>query len=225
MAKGIQLLQKQNADLIVFTGDLVNGDKEEIEPFIELFASLSAPLGKYAILGNHDYYGQPRERELRAAYYEDYFSKFQRMGWDLILNDHRKIEVEGSSIALVGVENWGQGRFFPKRGDLKKALNGVHESDFTILLSHDPTHWDYYVKEDPHHVHLTLSGHTHAMQFGINTSWFKWSPVSLRYKKWMGLYEEFGKYLYINRGFGCLGYPGRVGMYPEITVIELKKKR
>jgi len=222
--KGIDLLQEQNADLIVFTGDMVNGDKNEVEPFIELFASLEAPYGKYAILGNHDYYGQPREAAFRPAYYQEYFDKFRRMGWDLLMNEHRIIKKGESEFALIGVENWGEGRYFPKRGDLDRAISGVLRDAFSVLLSHDPTHWDYHVIPSEHYIHLTLSGHTHAMQFGINTPWFKWSPVKWRYKKWMGLYKEAGQYLYINRGFGCLGFPGRVGMYPEVTVVELGKK-
>ena len=221
--KGIKLIQDQNPDLILFTGDLVNTNKDEIDPFIHLFASLEARYGKYAVLGNHDYYGQPRERELRPAYYEDLYSKYDRMGFDLMLNDSRTIDIGSDKLHIVGVENWGHGRYFPKRGDLDEALSNVPEDEFIILMSHDPSHWNLKVKIHPRFIPLTLSGHTHGMQFGINLPFFKWSPVQYRYKQWMGLYESEGRQLYVNRGFGLLGYPGRVGMSPEVTVLRLKK--
>ena len=145
------------------------------------------------------------------------------MGFDLILNESREIRKGTNVLQLVGVENWGSGRFFPKRGDLDVATKKLEKEDFTILLSHDPSHWDMKVLEHPQHYHLTLSGHTHGMQFGINLPFFKWSPVQYRYKRWMGLYKEAGQYLYVNRGFGILGFPGRVGMSPEVAVIKLKK--
>lgn len=223
--KGIKLIESQAADMIVFTGDIVNIDKDEIDPFMHLFKRLDAPFGKYAILGNHDYYGQPRDKSLREAYYDDFFAKFKEMGFDLILNDSRKIEKSDSFFQLVGVENWGSGRFFPKRGDLDVATKKLEKGDFTILLSHDPSHWDMKALDHPQPYHLTLSGHTHGMQFGINLPFFKWSPVQYRYKRWMGLYKEADQYLYVNRGFGILGFPGRVGMSPEVAVIKLKKKK
>jgi len=223
--KGIRLIEEQEADMIVFTGDLVNTNKDEINPFIHLFKRLNAPCGKYAILGNHDYYGQPRDRALRKAYYDDFFSKYKEMGFDLILNDSREIRKRDDSFQLVGVENWGSGRFFPKKGDLDIATNNIGKDDFTILLSHDPSHWDLKALDHPQHYHLTLSGHTHGMQFGINLPFFKWSPVQYRYKRWMGLYHEAGQYLYVNRGFGILGFPGRVGMSPEVAVIHLRKAK
>jgi len=223
--RGIRLIEEQEADMIVFTGDLVNTNKDEINPFIHLFKRLNAPYGKYAILGNHDYYGQPRDRALRKAYYDDFFSKYKEMGFDLILNDSREIRKRDDSFQLVGVENWGSGRFFPKKGDLDKATNNIGKDDFTILLSHDPSHWDLKALDHPQHYHLTLSGHTHGMQFGINLPFFKWSPVQYRYKRWMGLYHEAGQYLYVNRGFGILGFPGRVGMSPEVAVIHLRKAK
>ena len=222
--KGIRLIEKVAPDLIVFTGDLVNADKDEVNPFMDLFKRLKAPFGKYAVLGNHDYYGQPRDSALRPAYYDDFFSKYRYMEFDLILNDHRKIEKDGKRINLIGVENWGSGRFFPKKGDLELATQQVDPDEFSILLSHDPSHWDLKALQFPQHFHLTLSGHTHGMQFGINLPFFKWSPVQYRYKRWMGLYEEAGQFLYVNRGFGVLGFPGRVGMSPEVTLIRLNKK-
>ena len=223
VSKGVDKIKSLSADMIVFTGDLVNSDKNEIDPFLDLFGSLKAKDGIYAILGNHDYYGQPRDITLRPAYYAAFFEKFKIMGWDLVMNDHRIIKRGRDHISLVGVENWGLGRYFPKRGDLEKALIGVDKEDFTILLSHDPTHWDEKVVNHDKFIHLTLSGHTHGMQFGINSKFLKWSPIQFRYKKWIGLYEEKKQLLYVNRGLGYLAFPGRVGMSPEITVLTLKK--
>ena len=219
---GIEKMNALNPDVICFTGDLVNSDKDEINPFIDLFKKLDAKQGKFAILGNHDYYGQPQENEEREEYWRDFESKFSEMGFTLLKNEHRLIEKQGESIRLVGVENWGAGRWFPKIGDLDKALHGVEQNDFTILMSHDPTHWDEKVINHNKHVHLTLSGHTHGMQFGFQMPGFKWSPAQYRYPRWMGLYEEKGQYLYVNLGFGFLAFPGRVGMWPEITVFTLQ---
>ena len=223
--KGIQLIQDQEADMIVFTGDLVNQYKDEINPYIDYFKKLDAPFGKYAILGNHDYYGFYANQAKAASekYWADFRSKFDEMGFDLLLNQNRKINKEGDSIRLLGVENWGSGRWFPKYGDLDKAMEGTNGQDFKILLSHDPTHWDEKVIPHDKHIHLTMSGHTHGMQFGINLPGFQWSPVKYRYKRWMGLYEQAGQFLYVNRGFGFLGFPGRVGMWPEISVLELQR--
>jgi uncharacterized protein len=221
--KGIELINKQGADLLLFTGDLINSQKDEINPYIDLFASLTAKHGKYAVLGNHDYYGFYNEPEsTKKTYWEDFMSKFKSMGFTLLNNENTFIEKGAEKICLAGVENWGAGRHFPKHGDLPKALVGVKKDDFTVLMSHDPSHWDHHTLPDEKHVHLTLSGHTHGMQFGIDIPGFKWSPVKYRYPRWSGLYEEKGQYLYVNRGFGFLAFPGRVGMWPEITVIELK---
>jgi len=221
--KGIDLINAQQPDLILFTGDLVNGNKDEIDPFIDQFASLESKYGKYAVLGNHDYYGQPRERDLRPAYYQDLYSKYEQMGFDLILNDSRSVDIGGDTLYIAGVENWGHGRYFPKRGNLDAAFSHIPYDGFTILMSHDPSHWDLKVRKYDRKVPLTLSGHTHAMQFGINLPFFKWSPVKYRYRYWMGMYESNNEKLYVNRGFGVLGYPGRVGMSPEVTVLNLRK--
>ncbi len=221
--KGVDMINSLNPDLVVFTGDLVNSDKDEIDPFISTFKSIKAKEGKYSVTGNHDYYGNRRKDELgKKAYWDDFKKKHQDMEFDLLLNEHRSIIRNGETIKLVGVENWGKGPF-PKVGDLDAALRNVSQDDFCVLLSHDPTHWDE--KTIPHNkkVHLTLAGHTHGMQFGIHALGIKWSPIKYRYKKWAGLYEENEQYLYINKGFGFLGFPGRVGMYPEITEITLKK--
>ncbi|MEL6123529.1 MAG: metallophosphoesterase, partial [Bacteroidota bacterium] len=224
VSAAVSKIQRLEPEMIVFTGDLVNSDKDEIDPFIDIFCDLYAPLGKYAILGNHDYYGQPRESELRPAYYLDFFKKYEQMGWDLLLDQSRTVQRNGDSLKLVGVENWGDGAYFPKRGDLDRALSDVDDREWCLLLSHDPTHWEQKVVSHPRHIPLTLSGHTHGMQFGINLPFLKWSPVQYRYKRWMGLYEEDEQYLYVNRGFGYLGFHGRVGMWPEITEITLRRK-
>ncbi|MEL6987281.1 MAG: metallophosphoesterase, partial [Bacteroidota bacterium] len=218
--KGIEMINAQEPDLVVFTGDLVNSDKNEIDPYIEVFEKIKAKHGKFAILGNHDYYGVPRNGN-QDAYWKDFFAKYEAMGFKLLNNDHHFIEKDNESIALLGVENWGAGPWFPKRGDLDKALPISKENLFSILLSHDPTHWDQKVVDHPQHIHLTLSGHTHGFQFGINIPGFKWSPAQYRYPHWLGLYEKANQFLYVNRGFGFLAFPGRVGMWPEITVIEL----
>lgn len=222
--KGINLLQKQGPDLIVFTGDLVNFDTAEIDPYIHLFEKTSAPFGKYAIMGNHDYYALsgPSPTDVNKKF-ADFKGKHERMGFQLLLNEHVQIIKEDHSINLIGVENWGSGPF-PKYGDFDKAIEQLRKGTANILLSHDPSHWDEKVKSHEKHIDLTLSGHTHGMQFGINLPWLKWSPVQYRYKKWIGLYEENGQHLYVNRGFGFLGFPGRVFMWPEITVFELHQK-
>jgi predicted MPP superfamily phosphohydrolase len=158
---------------------------------------------------------------LKEENHEQLKKHHQTLGYRLLLNEHVVLKKDNQQINLIGVENWGLG--FKQKGDLSKALKGSEASGFNILLSHDPSHWDYEVKKREEHIHLTLSGHTHGMQFGIEIPGFKWSPIQMRYPKWAGLYEEKGKYLYVNRGFGFLGFPGRVGIWPEVTVITLKK--
>lgn len=220
--KGVQMLNDQNTDLFVFTGDLINFHKDEIDPYIQTFAKIKAPFGTYSILGNHDYYGiQNVAKSEKGNYFNEFAKKHAQIGFELLRNENVSINKDGESINLIGVENWGVGGF-PKTGDLDKALVGINKSAPNILLSHDPSHWDHKVLEHPVKVDLTLSGHTHGMQFGINIGKFKWSPVQYRYKRWMGLYEENDRQLYVNRGFGFLGFPGRVFMWPEITVFELQ---
>ena len=222
---GIDLINEQASDVLFFTGDMVNNKASEMEPWKEMFGSLKAANGKYSVLGNHDYgdyvaWDSDAEKEANLNRLK---SIQKEMGFDLILNEHRYLEKEGQRLALVGVENWGQGGF-KKAGDLQKAISDIDRDDFKILLSHDPSHWEFQVKDHPQHFHLTLSGHTHGMQFGIEIpGWIKWSPVKWRYKYWAGIYESMGQYINVNRGFGFLGYPGRVGIWPEITVITLKK--
>ena len=224
---GIQKINELNADMVCFTGDLVNAQKEEIDPYIAIFSEIKAKYGKFAILGNHDYYGDYNRNNADAekAYFDDFFLKYKEMGFDLLNNENRLISINNESIQLVGVENWGAGRWFPKKGDLDIATSGVADDQFSILMSHDPTHWDEKVLQHKKHIHLTLSGHTHGFQFGFQMPGFKWSPAQYRYKKWLGLYQDGEKYLYVNRGFGFLGFPGRVGMWPEITLIELRREK
>lgn len=221
----IDLIKEQDSDVILFTGDLVNNKASEMHPWKDLFGQLSAKDGVYSVLGNHDYgdYVNWNSREEKHQNLEDLKQLQREMGFDLLLNESRYIERSGQKIALIGVENWGRGGF-KKAGDLKKASENIDPNDFKILMSHDPSHWEDVVINDDYHYHLTLSGHTHGMQFGIEIpGWIKWSPIQWRYKYWAGIYQELGQYINVNRGFGFLGYPGRVGMWPEITVIELKK--
>lgn len=223
--KGIDLAKKQNSDLVVFTGDLVNHKAEEIAPFVEQFSHLKGKYGQFSILGNHDYgdYINWPSKSEKEQNLENLKDKHGEMGFRLLLDEHVQIEKDGQQITLLGVENWGVG--FAKKGDLTKALEGIGNEEFKILLSHDPSHWDEEVKRNENPIHLTLSGHTHGMQFGIETQLFRWSPVQYRYPNWAGLVEDKGKFLYVNRGFGFHAFSGRVGIWPEITVLELRKAR
>ncbi len=221
---GIDLVNAQNADVILFTGDIVNNKADELVPWKESFSRLNAPLGKFSVLGNHDYgdYAQWPSKEAKAKNMKTLFQYQKEMGFELLLNAHHFLEKDGERIALVGVENWGKGGF-KKAGDLGKAVKDVASKDFKILLSHDPSHWEAEVIPHAYPFELTLSGHTHGMQFGIEIpGWIKWSPIKWRYKQWAGIYQEKNQYINVNRGFGFLGYPGRVGMWPEISVITLK---
>jgi len=221
----VNLVNEQKSDTILFTGDLVNNKASEMIPWKGLFGELWAKDGIYSVLGNHDYgdYVTWPTKEEKEQNLEELKAIQKEMGFDLLLNESRLIEKNGERIALIGVENWGKGGF-KKAGDLKKAAANIDANDFKILMSHDPSHWETEVIQDDYHYHLTLSGHTHGMQFGIEIpGWIKWSPVKWRYKYWAGIYKELGQYINVNRGFGYLGYPGRVGIWPEITVIELKK--
>ncbi len=222
----VNLINEQKSDTILFTGDMVNNMASEMEPWKELFSTLEAKDGMYSILGNHDYgdYFNWETPELKAQNLEDLKKIQDEIGFDLMLNESRYLQKGEDKLALIGVENWGRGGF-KKAGDLKKATEDIHKDDFKILMSHDPSHWEDVVIHDDYHYHLTLSGHTHGMQFGIEIpGWIKWSPAKWRYKYWAGIYEEMGQLINVNRGFGFLGYPGRVGIWPEITVITLKKK-
>jgi predicted MPP superfamily phosphohydrolase len=222
--KGLELVNAQDSDLMLFTGDLVNHRAAEMEPWIPDFTKLKAPYGKYSVLGNHDYGDYIRWESSKAK--EENLVRLKEihaeMGFTLLLNQSVTIKKQGDSLALIGVENWGKGGFH-KYGDLKQATAGVPDNAFKILLSHDPSHWDAVTLDHHQHVHLTLAGHTHGMQFGLELFGFKWSPIKYVYKQWAGLYEQEGKYLYVNRGFGYHGLKGRIGMWPEITVLTLKR--
>ena len=223
---GVELINSQKSDVILFTGDLVNNLANEVHNWKSLFATLQAPDGVFSIMGNHDYgdYSSWETPEAKQQNLEHLFQLQKQMGWQLLLNEHCYLERDGEKIALIGVENWGHGRF-SKYGDLNKAMEGVNTEDFKILMSHDPTHWQEVVLPENKDIQLTLSGHTHGMQCGIEIpEWLKWSPSQYIYKYWGGMYEEGGKYLNVNRGFGYHAFPGRLGVWPEITVIELKTK-
>lgn len=221
---GVDLINEQKSDVILFTGDIVNNFAHEMDNWIDTFKQLKAPAGKYSILGNHDYgdYSKWKNKEDKVANFEAIKEIHPKIGFDLLLNENKYLEKDGQKIALIGVENWGKG--FNQAGDLKKASEGVNKDDFKVLMSHDPSHWEYKIKKDDFNYQLTLSGHTHGLQFGIEIPGIiKWSPAKYVYKQWAGLYEEFGRYINVNRGFGYHAFPGRVGIWPEITVIELKK--
>jgi uncharacterized protein len=221
---GIDLILKENADLILFTGDLVNDKATEMKHYMDVFNQLKAPMGVFSTLGNHDY-GDYVQWPIEGVSKEQNLINLQKvhadLGWRLLMNEHVALEKNGEQIALLGIENWGAKARFPKYGKMDLAHAGTEKYPFKILLSHDPSHWDAQVKTNYPDVDLMLSGHTHGMQFGIDIPGFKWSPVQYVYKQWSGLYEDAKQKLYVNRGFGFIGYPGRVGVLPEITVIEL----
>ncbi|WP_293915861.1 MULTISPECIES: metallophosphoesterase [unclassified Sphingobacterium] len=223
--KGIDLANAQNSDLLLFTGDLVNNMASEMDPWIPYFTKLKAPYGKYSVLGNHDYgdYIRWDNKEAKEANLNRLKQVHAETGFRLLLNEAVIINKQGQSIALVGVENWGKGGFH-QYGDLKEATSHIPDDAFKILMSHDPSHWDEVTVDHNQRVHLTLAGHTHGMQFGIELFGFKWSPIQYFYKQWAGLYQRDGKYLYVNRGFGYHGLKGRVGVWPEITVLTLKRE-
>lgn len=225
MQKGIDLAQAQKSDLFVFTGDLVNNAAWEIEQYLSNFSQLRAPYGQFSILGNHDYgdYIHWDSEAEKAANLDKLKQHHKDLGYRLLLNENVELEKNGQKISLIGVENWGRG--FIQKGDLDKALKGVDPKSFKILLSHDPTHWEEQVRYNTNaNVHLTLSGHTHGAQFGVEVDGFRWSPVQYRYLDWAGLANEGDRYLYVNRGFGFLAFSGRLGVWPEITVLTLKRK-
>ena len=220
----VDLVNQQASNVIMFTGDLVNSKSKEMRPCKSTFSKLKAPDGVFSVLGNHDYgdYTRWPSDEAKAENFQELLDIQKDMGFDLLRNESRFIEKSGDRLAIIGVENWGKG--FKQKGDLKLATSAVDPADFKILLSHDPSHWQYEVIKDSQQYHLTLSGHTHGMQFGIEIPGvIKWSPIKWRYKYWAGIYEKAGQYINVNRGFGFLAFPGRVGIWPEISVITLKK--
>jgi len=240
VAKGVEMVLNEKPDLILFTGDLVNDVSTEMDEYIDVFSRLQAPLGVFSVLGNHDYgdyynwsdrdaahlekekvAGHRLHSPLQDASISRLKSIQQQMGWRLLMNEHVALQRNGDTIGLLGIENWGA-KGFAKYGKMAEAHKGSEVYPFKILMSHDPSHWDAEVRPQYTDVDLTLSGHTHGMQFGIENPYFRWSPVQWVYKQWAGLYEEGKQKLYVNRGYGFIGYPGRVGILPEITVIELE---
>lgn len=221
---GVEMVMKERPDMIFFTGDLVNNEADEVKEYIDVFNKLRAPLGVYSITGNHDYgdYKSWVSKEAKLQNFKDLIESHKLLGFDLLMNENRFIEQGGEKLAVLGIENWGNGRF-SKYGKLDQAYAGTEEASTKILLSHDPSHWDAQVRPTYKDIDLMLSGHTHGFQFGVEIGGFKWSPSQYAYKQWAGLYKEGEQYLYVNRGFGYLGYPGRVGMPPEITILELKR--
>ena len=224
VAHGVQMIMQEKADVIFFTGDLVNDKATEMIPFMDMFLQIKAPLGIYSTLGNHDYgdyVSWPIEGISKIQNLQNLKKVHEGLGWKLLMNEHIVLEKENEQIAVLGIENWSAKGRFPKYGRMDQAYPGSEKYPFKILLSHDPSHWEAEVLSKYKDVDLMLSGHTHGMQFGVELPGFKWSPVQYMYKQWAGLYEEADQKLYVNRGFGFIGYPGRVGILPEITVIEL----
>lgn len=221
--RGVDMILKENADIILFTGDLVNDHTGEMLNYTDVFNKIKAPMGVYSTLGNHDYgdYVSWPSPMAKKQNLEELKEVHKKMGWRLLMNEHVELRRNGDAIALLGIENWSALKQFPKYGRMDLAYAGTEKYPFKILMSHDPTHWDAEVRPKYGDIDLALAGHTHGMQFGLETPFFKWSPVQWVYKQWAGLYEEGNQKLYVNRGYGFIGYPGRVGILPEITVIEL----
>jgi len=223
--RGIALVNEQKSDLIFFTGDLVNNVTSELDGWTDLFGSLRADLGVYSVLGNHDYgdYVQWESDSAKRKNLTDLIETQKRMGWDLLMDENRTISKGDDQISIVGIQNWGAKGRFPKYGDLEKAMQGTAKSSIKLLLSHDPSHWKEQVLPEFKDVDIMFSGHTHGFQFGIEVGQLKWSPVKYFYPEWADLYTKGAQHLYVNRGFGYLGYPGRLGILPEITVITLRR--
>ena len=220
---GVDMIIKQKPDIILFTGDLVNDRADEMKEYMDVFGRLTAPMGVFSSLGNHDYgdYVAWPSQEAKKENLERLKQVHAHLGWRLLMNEHVKIEKDGAALQLVGIENWGAKARFPKYGKLDKAMEGIHPDHPIILMSHDPSHWEAQVITEYPQIQLMLAGHTHGMQFGLENPYFKWSPVQWVYKQWAGIYKNGNQQLYVNRGFGFIGYPGRVGILPEITLIEL----
>lgn len=224
--RGVDMIKKLEPDLFFFTGDLINNKADEFNDYKEMFSSISAKYGAYSVLGNHDYGDYVRWPDTngitKSQNLENLKKHHKDMGWKLLLNENEVLEIKGHKLAILGVENWSDHKRFPKYGDLKKAMKGVEDVEHKLLLSHDPSHWRAQVLNQHPSISATFSGHTHGMQFGVDTKYYKWSPVKYQYPEWVDMYTEKGQSLYVNRGFGYLGYPGRFGFLPEITVFELQ---
>lgn len=224
--RGINLVLEQNPDIIFFTGDIVNNEASEMTPWIETFSKLKAPMGVYSILGNHDYgdYIMWENIEAKAKNLEDIKNIHKKLGWKLLLNENIKITKENDSIGIIGVENWSNRGHFKKYGNMSKAVNDMENLPVKLLLSHDPSHWRGEILKKYKDIDIMFAGHTHGMQFGVEIGNYKWSPIKYMYPEWADLHRYNEQYLYVNRGFGFIGYPGRFGILPEITLIELKQK-
>jgi predicted MPP superfamily phosphohydrolase len=222
---GVDMLNAEKCDVIFFTGDLVNDRTSEMKDYTNIFDKVKAPLGVYSILGNHDYgdYVQWPSVAAKQKNMEDLYEVHKNLGWDLLRNENRSLKLGGEEIAIIGVENWGSSLRFPRKGDIEKAKIGTEEAPVKLLLSHDPSHWRAQILPNHKDIDMMFSGHTHGMQFGIEFGDFKWSPAQYVYPEWSGLYENKLQKLYVNVGYGFLGYPGRIGILPEITVFELKR--
>jgi uncharacterized protein len=220
---GVEMMMNEKPDAIFFTGDLVNNESTEVKDYIDIFNKLKAPLGVYSVTGNHDYgdYKQWVSADAKKKNFNDLLAAHKELGFDILMNENRSIEINGDKVSVIGIENWGGGRF-AKYGKLSEAYKGTDEAPVKLLLSHDPSHWDAQVRKDYADIDMMFSGHTHGFQFGIEIGGFKWSPSQYAYKQWAGLYTEGNQHLYVNRGFGYIGYPGRIGMPPELTIVELK---
>ncbi len=225
LEEAVKIINELKADAIVFTGDLVNNRSDELDEHKPALSRLKAQHGIFSTLGNHDYgdYVRWDSDEAKTENLQRLIEGHREMGWDVLLDEHRHIEKNGEKITIIGVQNYSMHLRFPKYGSLEKATRDIDYSAFNILLSHDPSHWRGEVLKAYPDIHLTLAGHTHGFQFGVELPFFKWSPVQYVYKEWAGLYTEAQQHLYVNRGLGFLGYPGRVGILPEITVFELEK--
>ncbi|WP_258104835.1 metallophosphoesterase [Marinoscillum sp. MHG1-6] len=223
VAGGVDLINAQKADIVFFTGDLVNSESAEAKPYLDIFKKVKAPMGVYSTMGNHDYgdYSSWSSQEAKQKDISNLHDMHRYMGWDILLNENRVITEGDGQMAILGLENWGAGRF-SKYGDMERTIKGTEEIPFKLLLSHDPSHWDAQILKEYPGIDLSLAGHTHGMQFGIEIGDFRWSPSKYIYDRWADLYQEGDQYLYVNRGYGFIGYPGRVGILPEITILELK---
>jgi predicted MPP superfamily phosphohydrolase len=222
---GIDMLNAEKCDVVFFTGDLVNDETPEMKNYMDVFDKIKAPMGVFSILGNHDYgdYREWASAQAKQQNLEDLYRVHKNLGWDLLRNENRILKQGGESLAIIGVENWSSSSRFPKKGRLDIATQGTEESPVKLLLSHDPSHWNAQVTRDYKDIDMMFAGHTHGMQFGIEIGNLKWSPAQYVYPEWSGLYEKEQQKLYVNVGYGFLGYPGRIGILPEITIFELLK--
>lgn len=225
VSRSVELINESNPDLVFFTGDLVNSVATEVEDYIEIFGKIKAKYGVFSVLGNHDY--GDYHRWPNAAAKQENLERLKQahatMGWRLLINENELIDVNGNQVAVIGVENYSVVMHFPRYGDLAKAYKGAEKAPLKLLLSHDPSHWDAQITTEFSDIDITFSGHTHGMQFGIEIpGWIKFSPIQFIYKQWAGLYQKGKQYLYVNRGLGFVGYPGRVGILPEITILDIE---